>query len=46
MFGMNLKNYLENNNLAFFLVVTLSFILVLVSSIIQILIFRYNNKKI
>jgi len=44
MFGMNLKNYLETNNFGFFLVVTLSFALVLASAIVQICIFRSNNK--
>ena len=44
MFGMNLKNYLETNNFGFFIVVSLSFVLVLASAIIQICIFRSNNK--
>ena len=44
MFGMNLKNYLETNNFGFFIVVSLSFALVLASAIIQICIFRSNNK--
>jgi len=44
MFGMNLKNYLETNNFGFFLVLSLSFILVLGSAVIQICIFRRNNK--
>jgi magnesium transporter len=44
MFGMNLKNYLENNSFGFFIVVSLSIILVIGSSLFQISIFRKNLK--
>jgi len=44
MFGMNLKNYLENNSFGFFIVVSLSFILVIGSALLQISIFRKNLK--
>ena len=44
MFGMNLKNYLENNSFGFFIVVSLSFILVIGSALFQISIFRKNLK--
>ena len=44
IFGMNLRNNLENNSFSFFIVVNLSLILVLGSAIFQISIFRKNNK--
>ena len=44
LFAINLKNYLENNSFGFFIVVSLSIILVIGSSLFQISIFRKNLK--
>ncbi len=43
IFGMNLKNYLETNNFAFYIVASLALFLVIGISIIQIYIFKKSN---